>query len=223
MAERRMFAKTIIDSDAFLDMPLSSQSLYFHLSMRADDDGFINNVKKIQRMIGCNDDDIKVLLGKKFIIPFDSGVCVIKHWKIHNLIQKDRYKPTVYEDEKSKLSIKNNNVYTLDTRCIHDVHEMEPQVRLGKVSLGEDNKTIGRAEALDDGFDEFWNFYPKKVGKDKAKTEWNKKKPKIDDVLKALNWQKESEQWDKGFIPNPATYLSQGRWQDEPINKGVPF
>jgi hypothetical protein len=223
MAERRMFAKTIIDSDAFLDMPLSSQSLYFHLSMRADDDGFINNVKKIQRMIGCNDDDIKVLLGKKFIIPFDSGVCVIKHWKIHNLIQKDRYKPTVYEDEKSKLSIKNNNVYTLDTRCIHDVHEMEPQVRLGKVSLGEDNKTIGRAEALDDGFDEFWNFYPKKVGKDKAKTEWNKKKPKIDDVLKALNWQKESEQWDKGFIPNPATYLSQGRWKDEPIAKGVPF
>jgi len=223
MAERRMFAKTIIDSDAFLDMPLSTQSLYFHLSMRADDDGFINNVKKIQRMIGCNDDDIKVLLGKKFIIPFDSGVCVIKHWKIHNLIQKDRYKPTVYEDEKSKLSIKNNNVYTLDTRCIHDVHEMESQVRLGKASLVKDSKTIGRAEALDDGFNEFWNNYPKKVGKDKAKTEWNKKKPKIDDVLNALKWQKESEQWDKGFIPNPATYISQGRWKDEPIMTGVPF
>jgi hypothetical protein len=223
MAERRMFAKTIIDSDAFLDMPLSTQSLYFHLSMRADDDGFINNVKKIQRMIGCNDDDIKVLLSKKFIIPFDSGVCVIKHWKIHNLIQKDRYKPTVYEDEKSKLSIKNNNVYTLDTGCIHDVHKMESQVRLGKVSLVKDSKTIGRAEALDDGFDEFWNYYPKKVGKDKAKTEWNKKKPKIDDVLKALEWQKDSEQWDKGFIPNPATYISQGRWKDEPIMKGVPF
>jgi uncharacterized protein YdaU (DUF1376 family) len=85
------------------------------------------------------------------------------------------------------------------------------------------NKTIAQTSLLDDGFNEFWNFYPKKVGKDKAKTEWNKKKPKIDDVLKALNWQKESEQWDKGFIPNPATYLSQGRWQDEPINKGVPF
>ncbi|HEY7867379.1 MAG TPA: replisome organizer [Psychromonas sp.] len=223
MAERRMFAKTIIDSDAFLDMPLSSQSLYFHLSMRADDDGFINNVKKIQRMIGCNDDDIKVLLGKKFIIPFDSGVCVIKHWKIHNLIQKDRYKPTVYEDEKRELSIKNNNVYTLDTRCIHDVSKTEPQVRLGKASLVKDNKTIGRAEALDNGFDEFWNNYPKKVGKDKAKTEWNKKKPNIDDVLKALEWQKESEQWDKGFIPNPATYISQGRWKDEPIVKGAPF
>jgi uncharacterized protein YdaU (DUF1376 family) len=85
------------------------------------------------------------------------------------------------------------------------------------------NKTIAQTSLLDDGFNEFWNFYPKKVGKDKAKTEWNKKNPKIDDVLKALEWQKESEQWDKGFIPNPATYLSQGRWQDEPINKGAPF
>jgi uncharacterized protein YdaU (DUF1376 family) len=85
------------------------------------------------------------------------------------------------------------------------------------------NKTIAQTSLLDDGFNEFWNFYPKKVGKDKAKTEWNKKKPKIDDVLKALQWQKESEQWDKGFIPNPATYLSQGRWKDEPIAKGVPF
>jgi uncharacterized protein YdaU (DUF1376 family) len=85
------------------------------------------------------------------------------------------------------------------------------------------NKTIAQTSLLDDGFNEFWNFYPKKVGKDKAKTEWTKKKPKIDDVLKALEWQKDSDQWDKGFIPNPATYLSQGRWQDEPINKGAPF
>lgn len=223
MAERRMFSKTIIDSDAFLDMPLSSQSLYFHLSMRADDDGFINNVKKIQRMIGCNDDDIKVLLTKKFIIPFDSGVCVIKHWKIHNLIQKDRYKPTVYEDEKSKLYIKNNNVYTLDTKRIHDVHEMEPQVRLVKSSLGEDSKTIGRAEALDDGFIEFWNTYPKKVGKDKAIQAWKKKKPNVDCCIKALAWQIETDQWQKGIIPNPATWINEGRWKDEPINKGVPF
>lgn len=134
MAERRMFAKTIIDSDAFLDMPLSTQALYFHLSMRADDDGFINNAKKIQRMLGCNDDDLKILLSKNFVIPFESGVCVIKHWRIHNLIQKDRYKPTVYIDEKDKVFIKNNNVYTLDTQCIQTVSKTEPQVRLGKSS-----------------------------------------------------------------------------------------
>ena len=84
MAERRMFAKTIIDSDAFLDMPLSSQSLYFHLSMRADDDGFINNPRKIQRMIGASDDDLKLLIAKRFIIPFESGIVVIKHWRIHS-------------------------------------------------------------------------------------------------------------------------------------------
>ena len=139
MAERRMFAKTIIDSDAFLDMPLSSQALYFHLSMRADDDGFINNAKKIQRMLGCADDDLKILLAKNFIIPFETGVCVIKHWKIHNLIQKDRYKPTVYLEHKQQLSLKNNNVYTMDTQCIQDVSKVEPQVSIGKVSQGKES------------------------------------------------------------------------------------
>jgi hypothetical protein len=132
MAERRMFAKQIVDSDAFLDMPLSSQALYFHLSMRADDDGFINNPKKIQRMIGCSDDDLKILIAKRFVIPFESGVCVIKHWKLHNYIQKDRYKETTYLDEKSQLSIKDNGSYTL---CIQDVHEVDTQVRLGKDRL----------------------------------------------------------------------------------------
>lgn len=134
MAERRMFAKTIIDSDAFIDMSLSTQALYFHLSMRADDDGFINNPKKIMRMIGASDDDFKVLCLKKFIIPFDSGIVVIKHWKIHNYIQKDRYKPTVYSEEKNQLGTKENGAYT---ECIQDVYSLETQVRLGKDSIGE--------------------------------------------------------------------------------------
>lgn len=90
MAERRMFAKTIVDSDSFLDMPMSSQCLYFHLSMRADDEGFINNPKKIQRMIGASEDDLKLLIAKSFLISFDTGVVVVKHWKIHNYIQSDR-------------------------------------------------------------------------------------------------------------------------------------
>lgn len=112
MAERRMFAKTIIDSDAFLDMPLSTQSLYFHLSMRADDEGFINNPKKIQRMIGASDDDAKMLIAKNFIIPFESGVVVIKHWKIHNYIRNDRLVATKYQDEKLQLTVKDNGAYT---------------------------------------------------------------------------------------------------------------
>ena len=113
MAERRMFAKTIIDSDAFLDMPLSTQSLYFHLSMRGDDDGFINNPKKIQRMIGASDDDLKLLIAKNFIIPFESGIVVIKHWKIHNYIRGDRKKQTVYPEEMSLLKTKENGAYAL--------------------------------------------------------------------------------------------------------------
>ncbi len=143
MAERRMFAKTIIDSDAFLDMPHSSQLLYFHLSMRADDDGFINNPKKIQRMVGCGDDDLKILIAKNFIIPFESGVVVIKHWKIHNYIRNDRYKETVYQEEKLQLETKENNAYTMrETLGIPNGYQMDTQVRLGKDSIDKDNINI---------------------------------------------------------------------------------
>ena len=142
MAERRMFAKTIIDSDAFLDMPLSAQALYFHLSMRADDDGFVNNPKKIQRMVGASDDDCKLLVMKRFILTFESGIIVIKHWKIHNYIQKDRYKETVYLSEKSTLSLNENNAYT---ECIQGVHGLDTQVREVKV-IGSQEKEKGKGE-----------------------------------------------------------------------------
>lgn len=149
-----MFARTIIDSDAFLDMPTSAQALYFHLSMRADDDGFINNPKKIQRMIGASDDDIKLLLMKRFVIAFDSGVVVIKHWKIHNYIQNDRYKPTIYEEEKAQLEEKENKAYTelkasgmpdvsnLYPSCIQAVSNLDTQVRLDKDRLELDKDSI---------------------------------------------------------------------------------
>lgn len=114
MAERRMFAKLIIDSDNFLDMPLTAQALYFHLAMRADDDGFVNNPKKIKRMIGASDDDLRLLVAKQFIIPFDSGVVVIKHWQLHNYIRKDTYKETMYSDEKLQLETKSNGEYELN-------------------------------------------------------------------------------------------------------------
>ena len=136
MAERRMFAKTIIDSDVFLDMPLSSQALYFQLGMRADDDGFINNPKRIQRMIGASEDDLKLLMAKNFIISFDTGVIVIKHWKMNNYIQKDRYKETVYLEEKSLLEVKNNNAYTLNNKkCIQNVSNMYTQYSIDKISI----------------------------------------------------------------------------------------
>lgn len=148
MADKRMFSKSIIDSDAFLDMPLSSQALYFHLSMRADDEGFVNNPKKIQRVIGASDDDLKLLAVKSFIIPFESGVVVIKHWKIHNYIRADRLKPTNYEDERSQLTVKKNGSYTL---CQSDVGQLSDKCQsddgidknsIDKNSIGKDSIDI---------------------------------------------------------------------------------
>jgi uncharacterized phage protein (TIGR02220 family) len=136
MAERRMFAKTIIDSDAFLEMPLTTQALYFHLAMRADDDGFINNPKRFQRFIGCSDDELKLLIAKRFVIVFESGVIVIKHWRMHNYIRTDRYKPTAYQEEKASLHLKENGSYTLGIPI--DNH-LETQDRLGKDSIGKEN------------------------------------------------------------------------------------
>ena len=148
MAERRMFTSQIIDSDAFQDMSLSAQALYFHLGMKADDDGFLGNSKRVQRMIGASEDDMKLLLMKNFIYLFDTGICVIKHWKMHNYIQKDRYKPTAYELEKSMLELKQNKAYTIkNPSCIQNGYMMDttctPRLgkdRIGKVSIVEDSK-----------------------------------------------------------------------------------
>lgn len=142
MAERRMFAKKITESDAFLDMPSSTQMLYFHLSMNADDDGFVNNPKKMQRMCGASDDDFKLLIAKSFVLLFESGVIVIKHWKMHNYIQADRYRPTDYVEEKSMLGLKKNKAYTLDeskmyTKCIQDVSVGKDSI--GKISIDKDS------------------------------------------------------------------------------------
>lgn len=154
MAERRMFAKSIIDTDAFLGMPLSAQALYFHLCMRADDDGFVSNPRKIQRMISCADDDLKLLMVKRYILVFDSGVIVIKHWRIHNYIRKDTYRQTLYTEEKSTLFEKQDGAYT-DHPLFPPSHSRdEPvdgsltQVRLGKDRLGKDriDKSTGKPE-----------------------------------------------------------------------------
>lgn len=142
MAERRMFAKTIVTSDAFLDMPATTRSLYMLLCVLADDDGFVNAPRSIMRQSGATDDDMKLLIAKRFVLTFDSGVVVIKHWRIHNLIQKDRYKETKYLEEKATLALDENNAYTeadntVYPECIQPVSKVEPQVRLGKSSLGK--------------------------------------------------------------------------------------
>lgn len=136
-----MFAKTIIDSDAFLDMPVSARLLYYDLSMRADDDGFVNSPKKIMRFVGASQDDLNILVLRKFIIPFDTGVVVIKHWRIHNYIRKDTYTETSYKEEKELLEFDENRAYRLkESPRQRAVDDPSTQVRIGKDRLG--NKEI---------------------------------------------------------------------------------
>lgn len=129
---KRCFNTKIVQSDAFLDMPLSTQCLYFHLNFSADDDGFVNNPRKIMKMLGASDDDYKLLIAKAFVLRFESGVIVIKHYRMHNVLQNDRYKPTVYEEEFKQLKIKDNKSYTFKgveemplIEANNDVVEME--------------------------------------------------------------------------------------------------
>ena len=211
MAERRMFAKNIVTSDAFLDMPLSARCLYFTLGMLADDDGFVNNPKSIMRQVGASQDDLNLLLVKRFILSFDSGVIVIKHWRIHNYIQKDRYKESKYLEEKASLMIDekgaytecDRNVYSLDTECIQPVYKMDTQDRLGKDSIGKDIKRekikrekaelssppsleevkeYGRSIGREDLADKFFKYY--------TATEWNDAKGKV-----INNWKAKYVSW----------------------------
>lgn len=155
MAKKRMLSEAILNSDAFMDMPLSAQMLYVHLNMRADDDGFVASPKRIRMLIGAGEDDMKLLIAKRFILVFQSGVIVIKHWRLHNYIKNDRYKPTLYQEEKKLLSVKKNGVYTdrpllpeemptpkgisdgtkMEPECLQNGAALEPQVRLGKDRL----------------------------------------------------------------------------------------
>lgn len=125
MARRRMFSLQIVDTDKFLEMPTSTQALYFHLGMRADDDGFVASPKRITSLCSCSADDLNLLAAKGFIYPFQSGVCVIVDWKENNYIPKDRYSPTRYLDEKQVFA----DAYP---PCIQTVSNLETQVRLGK-------------------------------------------------------------------------------------------
>lgn len=230
MAERRMFAKTIIDSDAFLDMPMSARLLYYDLGMRADDDGFINSPKKIMRMIGASNDDVNILIARKFVIPFDSGVVVIKHWRINNYLRNDRYTETKYLEEKSNLEVDRNGSYTAKNNTGIPVGiptVSTGKVRLGKVRLGKDintiscngNSIIEFLSKKEMWFESFWEIYPKKQDKKKAKQKFLKlctDEKKYQEIMDGLRnvlpvWAKK----DNKYIPMPTTWLNGERWNDE--------
>lgn len=147
MAEKRMIAKKVIDSDLFLGMPLSAQALYFHLNARADDDGFVNNPKKITKMVSAAEDDLRILLMKRFIIGFDSGVIVITHWRVHNTLRADRYNPTDYQDEFARLGITKTKEYTEDPeKASHPQLPPPPQPQLTTPDVRVDHPESGQPE-----------------------------------------------------------------------------
>ena len=150
MAERRMFTKKITDSDPFTEMPLSAQALYFHLNMNADDDGFLNNPKKIQRSIGASEDDLKLLMAKRFILTFEKGIIVIKHWRMHNLLRKDRYTETQYIEEKDTLMLQKDGSYTekppelpVATTWQPNGNQVATQYSIGKERIDKDSIVEG--------------------------------------------------------------------------------
>lgn len=170
MAKRRMFSLEIVDTDAFLEMPSSTQSLYFHFGMRADDEGFVGNPRRLIRMLGVSEDDYKLLIAKSFVIPFESGVCVIKHWKMNNYLQNDRLKPTTYLDEKKLLQTKENKAYTLDkkldvykldTECIHSIGKSSiEEVSIVESSIVEDKPK--RTRFIKPSIDDINNYLKEK-------------------------------------------------------------
>lgn len=167
MAQRRMFSRKITETDRFLEMPLSSQALYFHLNMGADDEGFIDKAKTIQRTIGASDDDMKLLIAKGFLIPFDSGVVVIRHWRIHNYIRSDRFQSTLHQDEKTQLEYDHSKTAMLKPleNVIPNGYQMDTQDRVGEVSLDKGSLTTYPKEPDNIPYKEIIDYLNSKTGK----------------------------------------------------------
>ena len=242
MAQRRMTSLDVIDTDAFLDMPQSAQLLYFHLNARADDDGFIANPKRVMRDIGSQGDDIKLLVMKKFIISFEDGVVVIKHWRINNYIRKDIYTETKYLNHKQTLYIRPNGSYSLNSSGVaipvpsghfqldtlisenvekqgeNHVHVTSTSraLRIGKVRIGK--VSIGKDKEYPEDFEEFWKIYPKHTAKKNAFVEW--KKITAEDraaIMLDVPKRKLDDKWVNGFVKDPERYIKNRQWEDDII------
>ena len=182
MARKRMFSLLVVDTDEFLNMPSSTQSLYYHLGMRADDDGFVASPKKIVKLVNCSNDDLKLLIAKGFIIPFDSGIIAIRHWKLNNDLKKDRYTPTIYLNEKSTLKVNKNKVYSIDgnnleTNWRQNGNKLETQYSIDKNSIDKNSIDKNSKEYIEQKQEENQEQIQeqKQVKKEKVKKE---KKPK---------------------------------------------
>ena len=238
MAERRMFTKKITDDDHFLNLSSPAQALYLHLSMNADDDGFCNQITASMFKAHASVTDLEALLKNRYIYQFDSGVIVIKHWRMANALRKDRYTPTAFKNEMAMLKVGENGAYKfhnnndvvaerLPNGC-QLVAERLPQVSIGKVSIDKNNKNniscnensvITVLDQKEMWFESFWEIYPKHQDKKKAKQKFLKlctDKNKYQEIMQGLRnvlpvWAKK----DNKYIPMPTTWLNGERWNDE--------
>ena len=238
MAERRMFTKKITDDDHFLNLSSPAQALYLHLSMNADDDGFCNQITASMFKAHASVTDLEALLKNRYIYQFDSGVIVIKHWRMANALRKDRYTPTAFKNEMAMLKIGENGAYTFpdSTDLVAErlpngcqmVAERLPQVSIGKISIDKNINTNisckknSEIEVLDQKemwFESFWEIYPKHQDKKKAKQKFLKlctDEKKYQEIMQGLRnvlpvWAKK----DTKYIPMPTTWLNGERWNDE--------
>lgn len=225
-----MFAKTIVLSDAFLDMPLGARCLYMTMGMLADDDGFVNAPKSIMRQSGATEDDLKILIAKKFVIPFESGVIVIKHWRINNYLQKDRIQPTKYQYEMAFLNVDENGSYSKSDCIQKDVYTEDVYIdkySIDKNSIDKNNNIYGDfnpkdadgfyppEEDVDGFFNEIWKLYPRKEGKGKV----SKTKKKVlyqigkDQMVKCIERYKmfiKEKGYEDKFIMHGSTFFNSG-------------
>lgn len=202
MATKRMFDKAIIDTDRFMDLAISSKALYFLLGMEADDEGFVS-YKKVMRIHGGNEDDVKVLIAKRFLIGFQSGVVVITDWNKNNWLDKRRIKPTEYQTEKKMISVSKDNQYVLsDGLAMAELEEYR----------GVESRTVENSF-----FNTFWKEYPNKENKKKCQDLWESKKldSKHSEIIDFISKAKKTDRWQKGFIKAPDVFLRNENWNDD--------
>lgn len=231
MAKKRMFSLGVLDTDAFMDMPLSAQALYFHLNLRADDDGFIGNPKRIVKVIGASDDDLKLLVAKRFVLAFEDGVIVIKHWRMHNAIRKDRYTQTNFYDDLLSLKMKPNGSYTLndsypgigvpegismEDESILEDNDCVPEEFVEDTEEEKKNLKAQHKKDVDEFFEKVWQLYIRKEGKNAVS---KRAKEEIftlgfDAMEKAIqNYAKQKEGSEKQYILMGSTFFN-GRYKD---------
>lgn len=230
MADKRMFAKTIVDSDTFLEMPISARLLYYDLGMRADDDGFVDSPKKIMRMIGATNDDMNILITRKFIIPFDSGIVVIRHWRINNYLRSDRYTESIHINEKSILAMDDNKQYLTQSEAdslgiplgiplVGTEKKRREENRIDNNSPNEHQKEV------DELFESLWKLYLRKEGKSQVNKKSKEEIFKVGYdrmklcIEKYTNLKKGS---DKQYILMGSTFFN-GRYKDYLVEEPKPI